>query len=294
MEGCAANAEPLVGAEESGAGRGWRVSHALILRLLLTSGYLAPVVQCRCDVELFTHTRNWIWIAPLLLAAGCSKPTTPATTAQNPQPEIGAPLAATPGAPRATAPAPAPAPGADRTTPDAAPVVSSRRELTIPSGAALRVRLDETVSTKKNRSGDAFTATLVKPVVVRGETVIPSGTRFRGHLTEAAESGRMQGRPVLALTLDSFHLNGKEHRLRTSGVQRVGPAHKKRNAILIGGGAGLGAAIGAIAGGGKGAAIGALAGGGAGTAGAYATGKEQLTLPAETPLAFTLRAPVEM
>jgi hypothetical protein len=259
---------------------------------LLTYGYLAPFLQDRSDVELITHNRTWIWIAPLLLAAGCSKPTTPATTSQNTQPEIGAPLAAAPGAPPATAPTPAP--GANRTTPDAEPVAPARRAVVVPSGVPLRVRLDETVSTKKNRAGDAFTATLVKPVVVRGETLIPSGTRFRGHVTEAAESGRMKGRPVLALTLDSFHLNGREHRLRTSGVERLGPAHKKRNAILIGGGAGLGAAIGAIAGGGKGAAIGALAGGGAGTAGAYATGKEQVTLPTETPLAFTVREPVEM
>lgn len=201
-------------------------------------------------------------MAPLLLAVGCSKPV-----------------------PHAEAAPPA---VADRTVPD------ERRDIRVPSGTSLRVRLDETVSTKKNRAGDAFNATLSQPVVIRGETLIPAGTRFRGHLTAVAESGRLKGRPVIALTLDSFHMNGREFRIHTAGVERVGPAHKKRNAILIGGGTGLGAAIGAIAGGGKGAAIGALAGAGAGTAGAAATGKEQLTLGAETPLAFTLRSPIEM
>jgi hypothetical protein len=69
----------------------------------------------------------------------------------------------------------------------------------------------------------------------------------------------------------------------------VSADHKKRNAVAVGGGAGLGAAIGAIAGGGTGAAIGAAAGAGAGTAGAYATGKREVTLPAETALLFTVR-----
>ena len=154
------------------------------------------------------------------------------------------------------------------------------------------MRLNEPLDTRRNRTGDTFTATLNRSVIVNGATVIPAGALFRGHLTAAAASGRMEGRPVLGLTLDSFKVQGREYRVRTSSVERVGPRHRKRNAMFIGGGAGLGAALGAIAGGGKGAAIGAVAGGGAGTAGAAATGKEQLTLGAETPLVFTTRAPV--
>ena len=66
----------------------------------------------------------------------------------------------------------------------------------------------------------------------------------------------------------------------------------KRTGVLIGGGAGVGAAIGAIAGGGKGAAIGALAGGGAGTAGSAYTGNKEIVLPAESAVAFALKAPL--
>jgi hypothetical protein len=153
----------------------------------------------------------------------------------------------------------------------------------------VRVRLDHSVSTERHNPGDRFTATLSKPAVLRGVT-LPVGTRFTGHLTEADSSGRLTGRAVLRLTLDSYRLNGKEHRIRTNTLQRVSADHKKRNVTAIGGGAGLGAAIGAIAGGGKGAAIGAAAGAGAGTAGAYATGKRNVTLGAETPLIFTIRA----
>jgi hypothetical protein len=162
----------------------------------------------------------------------------------------------------------------------------------LPAAAPLptvRVRLDHSVSTQRHNPGDRFTATLSKPAVLRGVT-LPVGTRFRGRLTEADSSGRLTGRAVIRLTLDSYRLNGKEHRIRTNTLQRVSADHKKRNVTAIGGGAGIGAAIGAIAAGGKGAAIGAAAGAGAGTAGAYATGKRQLTLGAETPLTFTIRA----
>jgi hypothetical protein len=213
---------------------------------------------------------RWIAVAPLVLAVACSKPSPTRSAVQAAAPTVA-------GSSEPEAPAP--------------PV---RAQAVVPRGTSLRVRLDAGIDTRRNRAGDEFTGTLRAPVVVRGETVLPAGTRFRGHVTEASASGRLEGRPVLGLTLDSFRVEGREYPVRTSSVERVGPAHKKRNAFLIGGGAGLGAAIGAIAGGGKGAAIGALAGGGAGTAGAAATGKEELAIPAEAVLAFTVRQPVQM
>ena len=74
------------------------------------------------------------------------------------------------------------------------------------------------------------------------------------------ESGRLKGRADLGVTLDSFELHGKSYKIETSSQSRVSKGHKKRNTALIGGGAGLGAALGAMAGGGKGALIGAGAG----------------------------------
>ena len=127
-----------------------------------------------------------------------------------------------------------------------------------------------------------------------GRIVVPEGTEFSGHVTTAGASGRLKGRAFIGLRLDSFHLNGREYPVQTSSVDRVSASHKKRNALLIGGGAGLGAAIGALAGGGKGALIGAGAGAGAGTAGAAATGRRQVGIGAETPLRFTLRSSVEI
>jgi hypothetical protein len=137
-------------------------------------------------------------------------------------------------------------------------------------------------------------ATLSTPVEVAGRTVIPAGTRFSGHVTVADASGRLQGRAHIGIALDSFHLNGRQYRISTSSVERASAAHKKRNGVLIGGGAGLGGLIGAIAGGGKGALIGAGAGAAAGTAGAAATGKLNVSIPAEALLQFTLRSPVRI
>jgi hypothetical protein len=56
----------------------------------------------------------------------------------------------------------------------------------------------------------------------------------------------------------------------------------------------LGALIGGLAGGGKGAAIGAAAGAGAGTAGTAFTGNKEIELPAESAVAFTLKAPLKI
>ena len=103
---------------------------------------------------------------------------------------------------------------------------------------------------------------------------------------------QVEGRARIGLTLDSFELRGKEYHVRTTSIDRVSAAHKKRNVLLIGGGTALGAVIGGMAGGGKGALIGAGAGAGAGTAGAALTGKKQVGVAAETPLRFTLEAAV--
>jgi hypothetical protein len=164
----------------------------------------------------------------------------------------------------------------------------------IPNGTAFHVRLDTEVDTKRNRAGDAISASLAEPLLIGDQAVLPQGTRFSGHITTAGSSGRLKGRAVIGLTLDSFEHDGRQYQVRTTSVDRVSAAHTKRNAILIGGGTGLGAALGAIAGGPKGALIGAGAGAAAGTAGAAATGKRQVAVPSEAMLRFTLRGSVAL
>lgn len=155
----------------------------------------------------------------------------------------------------------------------------------IPAGQQVRVRLGQTISSAKARSGDSWSGTLASDVVVNGQTLEKRGAPVRGRIVEADDSGRLKGRALLRLQLTS--IAGQPVRSRT--IQRIGPAHAKRNAVAIGGGAAVGAAIGAIAGGGKGAAIGAASGAGAGTVGAAATGKKDIVMPVESLLTFTLR-----
>ena len=176
----------------------------------------------------------------------------------------------------------------------ATPRPSPAPETVIPRGTALRVRLSHAVSTEANRPGDPFTATLDEPLVINGKTVLPKGTGLRGTIRESDDSGRLTGRAVLALTLESVDCNGRTYAMRTETHRRVSASHKKRNAVLVGGGSGLGALLGGIAGGGRGALIGAGAGAAAGTAGAAATGRREIRIPAESVLRFRLREPLSI
>ena len=178
---------------------------------------------------------------------------------------------------QAAKPAPAPA----------APVV-------VPAGTVLTVRLGESVGSKISQTGQSFSASVVNPVQVDGKTVIPSGANATGTVVSAKPLGRFKGGAELSLKLTSVSFNGSEHVVETSSVVEVAKGKGKRSATMIGGGAGLGAIVGAIAGGGKGAAIGAAAGAGAGTAGTAFTGNKDIVLPAETALTFKLATPLEV
>lgn len=158
----------------------------------------------------------------------------------------------------------------------------------------IEARLNEGLSTRRNQSGDRFTAVLEEPVSVNGVDVIPRGARVTGRVTTADSSGRLQGRAVLGITLESIEHRGQMVAVTTNLDTRASKSHKKRNFAIIGGTAGLGALIGGLAGGGTGAAIGAGAGAGAGTGVAAGTGKREVEIPAESVFTFRLRAPLQL
>ncbi len=164
--------------------------------------------------------------------------------------------------------------------------------MTVPELTAIHVTLDQAVTSNQNRPGDHFEATVARPVVIDGKTVIPQGARAEGLVVDAKHSGRLKGRARLQLALQSVAVNGQTYDIRTTASPRVGGNHKKRNWAWIGGGAGGGALIGAVAGGGEGALIGGPVGAAAGTTVAVLTGKKDIKLRPETPLTFRLAEPV--
>jgi hypothetical protein len=164
--------------------------------------------------------------------------------------------------------------------------------LVAPAGSVLRVRLDQALDTGRSRPGDRFTGALDSPLFADGREVLPRGTTVHGHVMAAHASGRLKGRAVLSLTLDSCEASGREVAVAVNPVTRVSGKHKKRNWTWIGGGSGTGALIGGLVGGPVGALAGAGSGAAAGTAGAAITGKKQVYMPAETLTGFTLKSPL--
>ena len=164
----------------------------------------------------------------------------------------------------------------------------------LPSGTAIRVRLDQDLGSKISQAGDTFSATVADDVLVNGQPVIARGARAEGTVIDAKPLGRFKGGAYLALRLERVQTAGGSYPVSTSTVSKVEQGKGKRSAEFIGGGAGLGALIGGLAGGGKGALIGGLVGAGGGTAGSAFTGNKQIVLPAETMLTFRLEHSVHV
>ena len=166
------------------------------------------------------------------------------------------------------------------------------KEVTLPAGTVLTVRLASAVGSKTSNTGDRFNATIATPVESDGKVVLPKGAEVQGKVAQAVPQGRFKGGASLSLALESVTVGGDAYDIKTNSVSRYQKGKGKRTAAMIGGGAGGGALIGGLAGGGKGALIGALLGGGAGTAGAAYTGEKEIVMPAESTLNFKLTAPL--
>lgn len=203
----------------------------------------------------------------------------------SPVAEAGAADAASAGAPtaaqeRPVAPAPPPPP--------------QPRTVTVPAGSVITVRMIDGVDSSVNTAGQVFKASLDAPIVVDDRVVVPRGADAYVKLVNASSAGKFKGRSELTLDIQSIIFQGRTYNVSTSDVKQSGASRGKRSAATIGGGAVLGALIGGLAGGGKGAAVGAAVGGGAGTGVQVFTKGQQIKIPSETRLDFTLEQPFDI
>jgi hypothetical protein len=165
--------------------------------------------------------------------------------------------------------------------------------VTLAQNTAITLRLDQSLSSKNSTSGQHFGARLAQPLMVDGHVVLPAGAEFSGTITQATPAGKLAGGATLRIALNSFTFQGKEYRVQAPPLVRVTQGRGTRTAKVAGGGAAIGAVIGALAHGGKGALIGAAAGAGAGAVGAAATNHPlDIVMPAESLVTFRLAGPV--
>jgi hypothetical protein len=229
--------------------------------------------------------------APAAAGGPADAPATPAATtgvATNTPEGRSAAARPTPAAPAATRPAPVePAPV------KAPPPPPPPRRFTLAAQTTIAVYTTSALSTAVNKTSERFSATLAEPIVDGDWTIARRGAPVEGVVVDADPGGRTKGVASITLALTQLMLaDGRTIDVVTSNVTEQANTSKGKDAKKIGIGAGIGAAIGAVAGGGSGAAIGAALGGGAGTAAALATRGDPATVPTESLVTFVLTSPI--
>jgi hypothetical protein len=167
------------------------------------------------------------------------------------------------------------------------PLFASASNFVVPDDVALRIRLDDTLTSNESRVGDPFSAT----VVDRGKY---QSARVYGHVAEIQMSGRVKGSTNMVLRFDRLVMpDGRRAPIHAEIVELYhAPSGEKvdvEGAIESGGrgrksiehtaiGAGAGALLGGIFGGGKGAGIGSVIGGVGGLGTTAFHGHQKITL----------------
>ena len=155
----------------------------------------------------------------------------------------------------------------------------------LPQGTEIKVKTDTSIPAKPPANAK-YTATVSKEVTdSSGAVLIPRGSRAT-LVAEPTSDGKDTN-----LDLRSVNINGQRFLLEAQGKSSSsapgGLGANKRTAKYVGGGAAIGAVLGALLGGGKGAAIGAIVGGAGGAGAQVFTGRNK-QLPAETELTYKL------
>jgi hypothetical protein len=156
------------------------------------------------------------------------------------------------------------------------------------------VRTIDAIDSSDSLAGDRFQASLDEPLTSEGNVLVARDAIVYGRLTQSKESGTFAGRSQLRLELTGIQVNGKTVPVVTGEYGVNGRSRGASTARRTVGGAALGAIIGAVADGGQGAAIGAGVGAGAGAGSEIITGGDQVKVPSETLIDFTLQQDVSI
>jgi len=181
--------------------------------------------------------------------------------------------------------------GFAQTKPTAKKRTTTRRAAPlVPVGTDLKVRLNDTLSSKDSRVGDRFTATVIDPSRF-------DEARVYGHVSSIQKSGKIKGRTSMNLAFDSVELRDGRKGVMHGYVTRVygddagkadneggveSGSRTKQTVKRAGIGATVGAIVGGIAGGGKGAAIGLIIGGAGGAGSLAIKGSKELKIESGT------------
>jgi Putative peptidoglycan binding domain len=181
--------------------------------------------------------------------------------------------------------------------------ILSAQQVTIPDGTVIELRMDSGLNSETSQVNDAFKASVVRSVSIDGRVAVPENSSVNGRVTMVQPAERSSRSGVIGVEFNQLSINGKaypiegtltslhadERKQIIDEESRVsGKSSTPRNILFIGGGAGVGAAIGAIAGGGKGAGIGALTGGGIGALGALLSRGSEAEVPVGSEVAMQL------
>jgi hypothetical protein len=184
----------------------------------------------------------------------------------------------------------------------------ARAQTALPTGTAVRMKLETTLATFSSKAGDPFSARVTEAVVMDGKTVIPIGTTVEGRVTKASEPRRIAGKPTIGIFPQTLVLpNGDRFALNASLIdtnahngtdvntegQFKGAGHDSRDLTEIGIGTGGGMLIGGVAGGGKGFLIGGFVGATV-TVTHWLSKHRSAMLPAGTELVMELNRPMTM
>jgi hypothetical protein len=163
------------------------------------------------------------------------------------------------------------------------------KEVTLPAGTIIPVRITEELSSKSAQPNDAFHGSIAGNVESWGVVAIPEGSSVIGRVVDAKDAAHFKGSALLSLELREVTVRGEKMTLVTENYTKQGEGRGKNTLEKSGGGAAFGSIIGAIAGGGKGAVLGGLAGGAAGTGVNAVTRGQQVVIPSETLIDFRLQ-----